>query len=394
MKLIQKRLTGHPHMWRKGTSNPLGMPVHVDGSATEGEVNGHKVVLAGTNNYLGLTFHPDCIRAAEAALHKYGTGTTGARLANGTYEEHLLLEAELADFYEACSALIFTTGYQANLGMITGLADNTSVLMLDADCHASIYDAARMSGAEIYRFKHNNAQDLAKKLERLGARVEDTLVITEGIYSMLGDVAPLSELCEVTRAAGAALLVDEAHSFGVQGKTGRGLAQELGVEDQIDFVVGTFSKSLGSVGGYCVSRKYDLNLMKQGMRPFIFSASMVPSAIASSRAALKVIQRQPELRERLWHNARRVFNAFQQMGFETGPVCSPVVAVIIRDSDDILNTWNYLLQQGVYVNLIAPPAAPGNYSLLRCSLSAAHSDEQIDHIIDAYSKIAQLTHNR
>ncbi len=394
MSLVDKRLTGHPHMWREGTNNPLGMPVHVNGSPTEGEVNGHSVILAGTNNYLGLTFHPDCMRAAEQALHKYGTGTTGARLANGTYEDHLLLESELADFYCARSALIFTTGYQANLGIITGLADHSSILLLDADCHASIYDAARMSGAEIYRFRHNNPEDLAKKLKRLGPRTQDTLVVTEGIYSMLGDIAPLQELCEVTKRSGATLLVDEAHSFGVLGKSGRGLAEELGVEDQIDFVVGTFSKSLGSVGGYCISKAHDLNLLKQSMRPFIFSASMVPSAVASSRAALRVIQKEPELREKLWHNAHKVFDAFQSMGFETGPFCSPVVAVIIRNMEDILNTWNFLLEQGVYVNMIAPPAAPGNYCLLRCSLSAAHSEQQVDSIIEAYGKIAQLVHNR
>jgi len=208
--------------WQMDHRSPLGMPISVAGSPTQGIVDGKSVVLAGTNNYLGLTYHPASIEAAIDALRKYGTGTTGSRMANGTYREHLLLEQELADFYALPNALTFTTGYQANLGMISGLGSRLGRIMLDADSHASIYDGAKLSGAELYRFKHNDAEDLDKRLRRLGEHASSVLVIVEGIYSMLGDQAPLDRICEVVTRYGATLLVDEAHSFGVSGATGRG----------------------------------------------------------------------------------------------------------------------------------------------------------------------------
>ncbi|HHO69476.1 MAG TPA: aminotransferase class I/II-fold pyridoxal phosphate-dependent enzyme, partial [Gammaproteobacteria bacterium] len=222
-------------------------------SATEGIVNGHKVILAGTNNYLGLTFDPECIAAARQALEEQGTGTTGSRMANGTFADHLKLEQELAAFFDRDHAIVFSTGYAATMGMSSTLAGPGDVIVMDADSHASLYDGVRLSGADIIRFRHNDPEDLAKRLRRLGERTENTLIITEGMFSMLGDQAPLAEIAAVKREYGGMLLVDEAHSLGMLGEHGRGVAERDGVEDDVDFVVGTFSKSLGSIGGYCVS---------------------------------------------------------------------------------------------------------------------------------------------
>jgi 8-amino-7-oxononanoate synthase len=387
MSLIERRLAAQQAPWRD--NDTLGTTIQIDGEPLTGVVNGHTVVLAGTNNYLGLTFHPDCIRAAnEAAIH-YGTGTTGSRVANGTYPAHAQLEEELRDFYGARSAMVFTTGYQANLGIISGIADRDSVILLDAESHASIYDGATLSGAQTYRFKHNDPANLDKKLGRLGERANDALVITEGIYSMLGDTAPLKEICEVCKAHDAGLILDEAHSFGVLGATGRGLAEREGVEDMIDIIVGTFSKSLGCVGGYAVSRKHDLDSLRVVARSYVFSASATPSVVASARAALAVMRANPGLKEQLFDNAKRVYEAFNQLGFVVGPEISPVVGVVIKEAETTLEAWRFLLDRGVYVNLVAPPGSPGNYCLLRCSLSAAHSTEQIGTIIEGFQALAE-----
>jgi 8-amino-7-oxononanoate synthase len=384
MSLLDRRLDPGNLPWAQDDRNPLGRPVQVSGSATRGEVNGKSVVLAGTNNYLGLTYDPRCIEAAVAALRTQGTGTTGSRLANGTYAEHLLLEAELAAFYGVDHALTFTTGYQANLGMIAALGGSDGILMLDAECHASIYDGARLAGAELYRFRHNDPADLEKRLRRLGERAGDALVVLEGIYSMRGDQPPLAELCAVARNAGACILVDEAHSFGVLGERGRGAVELFDVEDQVDFVTGTFSKSLGATGGFCASR-HNLAYLVPLARPYIFSASLTPAVVASTRAALEIVRTEPALRERLWHNVRRVHAACTELGT---PCESPIVAVALARPEDALDIWHGLMDQGLYVNLIAPPASPGNYLLLRCSMSAAHADAEVDEIIAAFRWLA------
>jgi 8-amino-7-oxononanoate synthase len=351
-------------------------------------VNGKPVILAGTNNYLGLTYDTRCIDAGIDALRRLGTGTTGSRLANGTYAEHLLLEAELAAFYDLEYALTFTTGYQANLGMIAALGGSDGVLMLDGECHASIYDGAKLAGTELYRFRHNDPADLEKRLRRLGDRAADTLVVLEGIYSMRGDQPPLTELCAVAHAAGACVLVDEAHSFGVLGELGRGAVELFGVADQVDFITGTFSKSLGATGGFCVSR-HNLGYLVALTRPYIFSASLTPAVVASTRAALEVIRLEPQLRERLWANVRRVHEACTRFGLLRTRCESPIVAVALSRPQDALDIWHGLMDQGLYVNLVAPPASPGNYLLLRCSLSASHTDDEVAGIIDAFAWLSK-----
>ena len=262
-------------------------------SPTEGLLAGRRTILLGTNNYLGLTFDHDCIeRAVEATRHQ-GTGTTGSRVANGNYDGHMKLEDAIAKFYGREHAMVFSTGYQANLGVLSTLVGRGDHLMLDADSHASIYDGARLGASEVIRFRHNSPDDLYKRLRRLEGAPGDRLIVVEGIYSMLGDTAPLKEIAAVKRETSAYLLVDEAHSMGVLGATGRGLAEAAGVEDDVDFIVGTFSKSLGSVGGFCVSNSPDFDVMRIVCRPYMFTASLPPGVVASTLEALTKMQAVP-----------------------------------------------------------------------------------------------------
>jgi 8-amino-7-oxononanoate synthase len=353
-------------------------------SPTEAIINGRRMILAGTNNYMGLTFDPDCIEAASLAAQKLGTGTTGSRMANGTYSDHVLLERELADFYGCTYGVVFSTGYIANLGMLSSLTGPSDVLLIDADSHASIYDGCRLSGAEIIRFRHSDPADLEKRLKRLGDRSPNTLIVVEGIYSMLGDRAPLADIAAVKEKYGAFLLVDEAHSLGVLGEKGRGRAEEAGVEDSVDFIVGTFSKSLGAIGGFCVSNHPELELVPFASRPFMFTASSSPSVIASTRAALRILKTRPELRTKLWNNAQKLYSQLEALGFLLGPEPSPVVAVRVPNIDQAIALWKGLLESGIYVNLVTPPATPDGGCLLRCSVSAGHTLEQIDKICNAF----------
>ena len=359
-------------------------------SSTEAIINGRRMVLAGTNNYMGLTFDSECIAAAVQAAQKLGTGTTGSRMANGTYSGHIQLEHELADFYGYTYGVVFSTGYIANLGMLSALTGPGDVLLIDADSHASIYDGCRLSGAEIIRFRHNDPGDLEKRLKRLGDRVPNTLIVVEGIYSMLGDRAPLADIAKIKEKYGAYLLVDEAHSLGVLGEKGRGLSEEAGVEDHVDFIVGTFSKSLGAIGGFCVSNHSELELVRFASRPFMFTASSSPSVIASTRATLNIISTRPELRCKLWDNAQKLYQQLQALGFQLGPEPSPVVAVRVPDIDNAVALWKGLLEAGVYVNLVTPPATPDGGCLLRCSVSAGHSTEQIEQISNAFAALREV----
>jgi 8-amino-7-oxononanoate synthase len=354
-------------------------------SSTEAIINGRPVILAGTNNYLGLTFDPDCIEAASAAIREQGTGTTGSRMANGTYNDHVQLERELADFFGCKNGMVFSTGYIANLAMLSALTGPGDVLLIDADSHASIYDGCRLSGAEVIRFRHNDPDNLAKRLQRLGERSANTLIVVEGIYSMMGDRAPLAEIVGVKEKYGACLLVDEAHSLGVLGPKGCGLAEEAGVKDRVDFVVGTFSKSLGAIGGFCVSNHPVMKMIPLAARPYIFTASSSPSTIASTREALKVLKARPELRRKLWDNAHNLYQQLKELGFELGPEPSPVVAVRVANLDQAIALWKGLLENGVYVNLVTPPATPDGGCLMRCSVSAGHSPEQIKQIGRAFA---------
>jgi 8-amino-7-oxononanoate synthase len=367
--------------------DPFAVRIEKIISPTEGVIHGRHTILAGTNNYLGLTFNPECIASARLALENEGTGTTGSRMANGSYSGHRKLEEEMAAFYGKRDAIVFSTGYQANLGMISALAGPGDIILIDADCHASIYDGCRLGGAETIRFRHNNAEDLAKRLRRLGERAADALIVVEGIYSMLGDRAPLKEIVAVKREFGGYLMVDEAHSFGVLGERGCGLVEELDIIDDVDFIVGTFSKSLGCAGGFCVSNLPELDLIRYASRPYIFTASPAPATIASARQALRILESGKDLRQKLHDNAARLHAGLAVLGYTLGGPPSPVVAVVLEGKVEALQFWDSLLKLGVYVNLMLPPATPNGVSLIRCSVSAAHTSEQIDAVCAAFAKL-------
>jgi 8-amino-7-oxononanoate synthase len=358
-------------------------------SPTEGIVEGRLTILAGTNNYLGLTFDPACVEASRKAIQEQGTGTTGSRMANGSFAAHTALEQELADFFQVPHGMVFSTGYAANLGTLTALLKPGDAVLLDADAHASLYDGCQMSGADIFRFRHNDLSSLEKRLQRLGDRAADCLIITEGLYSVLGDCAPLVEIVALKKQYGALLLVDEAHSLGVYGDSGCGVAQAQGIMDQVDFIVGTFSKSLGAMGGFCVSPHPELELIRYVSRPFIFTASSSPSIIASTREALRQLKTRPELREALWRNARRLHEGFSSNGFEIGLKASPVLAVRLGRKEIALPFWNRLLEKGVYTNLMVPPASPDQHSYIRCSVSAAHTEQQVEQIIESFASLKE-----
>ena len=368
--------------------DPFGAPIEEIYSPTEARINGRRTILAGTNNYLGLTFDQQCLDAAHAALDELGTGTTGSRMANGSFAGHRALEEEIAAFYECDKAIVFTTGYQANLAVISGLTNNDDTILIDADSHASIYDGCKLSGADIVLFRHNNPDDLYKRLKRLGQRTANTLVIIEGIYSMLGDKARIREIIEVKNTFGALLLVDEAHSLGVLGERGRGLVEEAGVINDADFIVGTFSKSLASTGGYCVSNHPQLDFIRYASRPYIFTASPCPAVIASTREALKRVENGADLRARLWRHARRLYQHLADAGYDLGPEPCPVIAAMLDTREQALALWRGLHEHGIYVNLVFPPATPGGKSLVRISVSAAHTDEQIDKICEAFTALS------
>jgi 8-amino-7-oxononanoate synthase len=369
---------------QSGGHDPTQVVIDEIISPTEGLVEGRRTILAGTNNYLGLTFDPGCIAAGRAAIESQGTGTTGSRMANGSFAAHGDLEQELADFFGVPYGLVFSTGYAANLGTLVALLKPGDAVLLDADAHASLYDGCQMSGADIFRFRHNDVDSLEKRLKRLGERARDCLIVTEGLYSVLGDCAPLVEIVALKNRYGALLLVDEAHSLGVYGDRGCGVAEAQGVMHEVDFFVGTFSKSLGAMGGFCVSPHAELNLIRYVSRPFIFTASSSPSIIASTRESLRQLKSRPELREKLWRNARRLHEGFESLGLEISPETSPVVAVKLGRKEVALPFWNCLLENGVYTNLMIPPASPDQHSYIRCSVSAAHTQEQVERIIEVF----------
>jgi 8-amino-7-oxononanoate synthase len=369
-------------------ADPFGVSMEKVLSPTEAIIEGRPTILVGTNNYLGLTFDPSAIDAAVNAIETLGTGTTGSRIANGSYAGHKGLEDALAAFYGRRHAMVFTTGYQANLAIISTLAGPKDYLIIDADSHASIYDACKMGAATVIRFKHNDAGDLDKRLQRLAGTEGNKIIIVEGIYSMLGDQAPLAEITAVKRKHGAYLVVDEAHSMGVIGKTGRGLAEAVGVEDEVDFIVGTFSKSLGAIGGYCISDHDEFDILRLACRPYMFTASLPPSIVASVTAALKVIEARPELRTRLWSNVGTLYDGLKRRGFALGPQKGPVVAVHLPSPEMAIQAWQELLKSGVYVNLALPPATPNNVALLRCSVCAAHTRKQLETVTEILTDVA------
>ncbi|MDC1090776.1 aminotransferase class I/II-fold pyridoxal phosphate-dependent enzyme [Emcibacteraceae bacterium] len=375
----------------KGDLNPFTVKMDQVISPTEAIINGRKTILAGTNNYMGMTYNQECMNAAEDALKSFGTGTTGSRVLNGTYHGHKQLEETLKDFYDADHAIVFSTGYQANLGVIATLAGPKDYVVIDADSHASIYDGCAMGNATVVRFSHNDPENLEKRLARIRKKDPEAaiLVVIEGVYSMLGDQAPIKELAEASKKHNAYVLVDEAHSIGVFGSSGRGVAQEQGVEALVDFTVGTFSKSVGTVGGYCVSNHPKFEVLRLVCRPYVFTASLPPSVVASATKALELIK-DSNLRVKLLDNSMRLNKGLADAGFNVGTTGeSPIAAIIIDAQDTAIAYWQRMMQEGVYVNLAVPPATPNGLNLMRCSLSAAHSFDQIDYMLEKFIAVGK-----
>lgn len=370
--------------------NPFTVVMEEVLGPTRAMIKGRETVLAGTHNYLGQTFEKSAIEAAKKALDREGTGTTGSRFANGTFAGHRQLERDIADYLGLRSCVVFSTGYVANLGAIAGLIDpSEDVVLVDADCHACIYDGCALSGAETIRFRHNDPESLDKRLQRLDPKFKGKLVCIEGMYSMYGDTAPVKEFVDVAHRHGAMLLVDEAHSFGVYGEAGRGVCEADGVMDRIDFYTGTFSKALAAIGGFVASNHPQAEYLRFSSRPYKFTASPSPATIASAGAALTNIKNNPSIRARLWENVNRLHAALTQFGLKIAAGPAPVISVLLPTKEDAFAAWNFLLDEGVYVNMAIPPGTPGRESLLRLAVSSAHTRDDIDRLVAAYGAMAE-----
>lgn len=368
-----------------GVTDPFNLVMERVESPTVAICNGKRTILLGTYNYMGQTFDPDVLAAGHAALDNFGSGTTGSRVLNGTYQGHRECEEALKRFYDMDHAMVFSTGYQANLGIISTVAGKDDYVILDIDSHASIYDGCALGNAQIVAFRHNDVEALEKRLKRLPAEA-GKLVVLEGVYSMLGDTAPLKEMIAVSKAAGAMVLVDEAHSMGFIGPNGRGVAEEQGVLDDVDFVIGTFSKSVGTVGGFCVSNHPKFEILRLVCRPYVFTASLPPSVVATAATSIDLLRGAKDKRDHLWANSRRLHGGLKDLGFTLGTDTpqSAIIAVIMPDLERGAAMWEALLQEGLYVNLARPPATPANMTLLRCSLCALHSEEQVGEILGMF----------
>ncbi|WP_446745976.1 serine palmitoyltransferase [Sphingomonas sp. OTU376] len=373
-----------------GVTDPYAVVMEQVKSPTEAVIKGKDTILLGTYNYMGMTFDPDVIQAGKDALDKFGSGTNGSRMLNGTFHDHMDVEQALREFYGVSGAIVFSTGYMANLGMISTLVGKGEYVILDADSHASIYDGCKQGNAEIVRFRHNSVEDLDKRLGRL-PKGAGKLVVLEGVYSMLGDIAPLKEMVEVAKKHGAMVLSDEAHSMGFFGPNGRGVYEDQGLEGQVDFVVGTFSKSVGTVGGFCVSNHPKFEAIRLACRPYIFTASLPPSVVATAATSIRKLMHAHNKRAHLWENARTLHAGLKEMGFKLGTENpdSAIIAVILEDQVQGAMMWQALLEGGLYVNLARPPATPAGTFLLRCSLCAEHTAEQIQRVLGMFKAAGQ-----
>ena len=370
-----------------GQEDPFNLVMEKVLSPTRAICNGRDTILLGTYNYMGMTFDPDVVEAGRQALSDFGAGTTGSRVLNGTYQGHKEVEQALMDFYAMDHAMVFSTGYQANLGIISTIAGKGDYIVLDIDSHASIWDGCALGNAEVVPFKHNDIEAMEKRLKRIPEGA-GKLVVLEGVYSMLGDVAPLAEMVKVAKDNGAMVLVDEAHSMGFIGENGRGVCEETGCIDDVDFIIGTFSKSVGTVGGFCVSNHPKFEVMRLVCRPYVFTASLPPSVVATAATSIRKLMSAKDKRDHLWQNSRNLHKGLTDLGFKLGTdePQSAIIAVIMPDLERGAAMWSALLQEGLYVNLARPPATPANMTLLRCSLCAAHSEDEVQTILGMFER--------
>jgi 8-amino-7-oxononanoate synthase len=350
-------------------------------------MNGRRMIMIGSNNYLGLTNHPKVKEAAIEAIRKYGTGCAGSRFLNGTLTIHVELEEKLARFTGKEAALIFSTGFQVNLGVISALVGKDDVVIIDKLDHASIIDGCRLSFGEVKKFRHNDMNDLERVLREHESK--DKLIVVDGVFSMEGDIAHLPEIIALAKKYGARVMVDDAHGIGVLGQTGRGTSEHFGLEDDVDLIMGTYSKSLASIGGFIAGSADVIHYIKHTARSLIFSASPPPASVASVSAALDIIENEPERRNALWRNTNKMFKGFTELGFEVGPSQTPIIPIVVGDSENAFLMAMMLQEEGVFANVAVSPAVPNGRALIRTSYMATHTEEQLDHVLVAFEKIGK-----
>jgi 8-amino-7-oxononanoate synthase len=354
---------------------------------SEAVVNGKSVIMIGSNNYLGLTSHPRVKEAAIKAIEKFGTGCAGSRFLNGNLEIHEELERKLAGFFGKEAALVFATGYQTNLGVISALVGRNDVAIVDRCDHASIFDGCRLSFGEFKKYPHNDMVELEKILD--GIKEKGKLIIVDGIFSMEGDVADLPAIVRLARAYGARIMLDDAHGIGVFGKGGRGTAEHFGLENEVDLIMGTYSKSLAGVGGFVAGPSDVISWIKHLARSMIFSASLPPTLVASVSTALDVVEEEPELRARLWRNTRKMLREYKTLGFDTAMSETPIIPIVIKDTVKTYEMCRLLFDNGIFVNAVVSPAVPDGRELLRTSYMATHTEEQLDKVLAAFEKVGR-----
>lgn len=352
-------------------------------------VNGKEMIMVGSNNYLGLLDHPKVMQAAKDAIDRYGVSTCGSRFLNGTLDIHVELEERLAKFMKTEAALTFSTGFQTNQGIISTIVGRGDAVITDRMDHASIIDACRLSYGEVYKYKHNNMEDLERILSSLDDKV-NKIIVVDGVFSMEGDLTDLPGVVKLAKKYKAQLMVDDAHGIGVMGENGRGTAEHFGVEEDVDLVMGTFSKSFASLGGFVAGKKKVISYIKHHARALIFSASITPASVATVLATLDIFEKEPERRKRLWEITAKMRNGFQAMGYDTGPTETPVIPVIIGDDERAFMLWKMLRELGIFTNPVVYPAVPHGQALIRTSYSASHSDEELDTVLAGFEKCGKM----
>ncbi|UCC41690.1 MAG: aminotransferase class I/II-fold pyridoxal phosphate-dependent enzyme [Candidatus Aminicenantes bacterium] len=349
------------------------------------KVDGREMIMVGSNNYLGLLDNPRVMKAAQDAVDRYGVATCGSRFLNGTLDIHIELEERLAKFMKKEAALAFSTGFQTNQGIISTLIGRSDAVITDRMVHASIIDACRLSYGDIHKFKHNDMDDLERIISSLNNDL-GKLIVVDGVFSMEGDLADLPKVVEIAKKYNAKIMVDDAHGIGVMGKNGRGTSEHFGVEDDVDLVMGTFSKSFASLGGFVAGEKKVISYIKHFARSLIFSASITPASVATVIATLDIIESEPERRERLWKITEKMKTGFQAMGYNTGPTETPIIPVIVGNDELAFMLWKLLRETGIFTNPVIYPAVPKDQSLIRTSYSATHSDEDLDFVLQSFEK--------
>ncbi len=352
-------------------------------------VNGREMIMVGSNNYLGLIDHPKVKQAAQAAIDRYGVATCGSRFLNGTLDLHVELENRLARFLNKEAALTFSTGFQTNLGIISTLVDKGDIIIADRMVHASIIDACRLSYGTVYKYKHNDMNDLERILASCPAN-SGKLIVVDGVFSMEGDMANLPEIVPLAKKYGARLMVDDAHGIGVLGANGRGTAEHFGVEEDVDIIMGTFSKSFASLGGFVAGEKKVIQYIKHHARSLIFSASITPASVATVLATLDIIENEPERRHRLWAITEKMRQSFHKMGFNTGESQTQIIPIIVGEDEVAFMFWKLLREDGIFTTPTIYPAVPKGRSLIRTSYSATHRDEDLEAVLASFKKCGQI----